>query len=115
MKPRMPSQPERKAMESRSVKIQTKNSARRAEKAEISAKRQPTFALPSERQAASRRVGRAGVLVGGDRAFRDAHLVDLVGPVGEAGPAGVLQHVRQRSVGGVAERTVYLHGAVDDP
>src|SRR5580693_9926360 len=106
MKPRMPSQPERKAMESRSVKIQTKNSARRAEKAEISAKRQPTVALPSERQAARGRVGRAGVLVGGDRPLRDAHLVDLVGPIGKAGPAGVLQHVRQRGVGGGADRDV---------
>jgi hypothetical protein len=39
------------AMESRSVKIQTSNSARRAENAEISAKRQPMVALPQSGRA----------------------------------------------------------------
>ena len=44
------------------------------------------------------------VSVSGDRALGDAHLVDLVGAVGEAGPAGVLVHVGERGVGRVTER-----------
>ena len=55
------------------------------------------------------------VLVGRDRALGDAHLVDLVGAVGEAGPAGLLEHVGERRVGRVAERAVHLDGPVDDP
>ena len=57
---------------------------------------------------------RAVVRVGGDRALGDAHLVDLVGAVGEAGPAGVLVHVGERRVGRVAERAVHLDRPVDD-
>ena len=61
------------------------------------------------------RAGAAVVAVGGDGALGDAHLVDLVGAVGEAGPAGVLVHVGERRVGRVAERAVHLDRAVDDP
>ena len=41
--------------------------------------------------------------------------MDLVGAVGEASPAGVQVHVGEGRVGGVAERTVDLDRAVDDP
>ena len=51
-----------------------------------------------QRQVAGRRGDRSGVLVGGDRALGDAHLVDLVGTVGEAGPARLLEHLAERRV-----------------
>ena len=54
------------------------------------------------------------VVVRGDRALGDAHQVDLVGAVGEARPAGVLEHVGERRVLRVAERAVHLDRAVDD-
>ena len=41
--------------------------------------------------------------------------MDLISSVGEAGPPGLLQHVRERDVGGVAEGTVHLDRPVDDP
>ena len=56
----------------------------------------------------------AVVAVRRNRSLGDAHLVDLVGAVGETRPSGVLEHVRQWRVGAVAERAVHLDAAVDD-
>src|SRR5215471_6396294 len=105
-----PSQPERNATVRGSVNTQRKNSARRGENAATSASRQPMVrATPrSERERAGGGPRRPGVLEGGDGPLRNAHLVDLVRPVGEAGPAGVLEHVGQRRVSRVAEGTVKL-------
>ena len=46
----------------------------------------------SEREVARRALRRAVILVRRDRALRDAHLVDLVGAVGESRPTRLLQH-----------------------
>ena len=54
------------------------------------------------------------VLEGRDRSLRDAHLVDLIGPIGEACPAGLLEHVREEDIPcryGGEEFTIILPGA----
>src|ERR1700691_4656171 len=68
----------------------------------------------SARQVTGRRRRRPGVLVGGDGALGDPHLVDLVRAVGESGPASMLQHRGKRRVRRVPQRTADLNRPVDD-
>src|SRR4029453_11418214 len=58
--------------------------------------------------------GVAGVADGGAHVAGDERLVHFVGPVDEAGRAGVLHHPLQWRIGRVAERAVHLDRTVDD-
>src|SRR4051794_2850673 len=67
-----------------------------------------------ERQVAQRGLQGAVLLPGLDDVLGDRLLVDLVGAVGEARPAGLLQHVGERRIGGIPEGPVHLDRTVDD-